>query len=56
MLVAMQRGWTAYGPAAGAEPAADGALRPELADLGRLARGGLRAVVGAARAAERPTR
>jgi hypothetical protein len=53
MLVAMQRGWAAYGPAAGAEPAADGALRPELADLGRLARGGLRAVVGAA---ERPTR
>ena len=35
----------------------DGAapLRPELADVGRLARRGLRAVVGAARAGERPT-
>jgi hypothetical protein len=54
MLVAMQRGWTYYGPTSGAEPAADGALRPELADLGRLARRGVRAVVGAARAEERP--
>ncbi|CAA9233103.1 MAG: Cell division protein FtsH [uncultured Blastococcus sp.] len=32
----------------------DGGLRPELADVGRLARRGLRAVVGAARAADRP--
>jgi hypothetical protein len=33
----------------------NGELRPELADVGRLARRGLRAVVGAARAGERPT-
>jgi hypothetical protein len=33
----------------------EGALRPELADVGRLARRGLRAMVGAARAVERPT-
>jgi hypothetical protein len=32
----------------------DGELRPELADIGRLARRGMRAVVGAARAEERP--
>ena len=47
-------GWSAYGPA----PVPDGAegdLRPELADVGRLARRGLRAVVGAARADERPS-
>jgi hypothetical protein len=52
--LAAQRGWVSYGPTAGSEPAADGALRPELADLGRLARRGVRAVVGAARAEERP--
>jgi hypothetical protein len=34
---------------------ADGDLRPALADVGRLARRGLRAVVGAARADERPS-
>jgi hypothetical protein len=32
-----------------------GGLRPELADVGRLARRGVRAVVGAARAGERPS-
>ena len=49
-------GWAAYGPGvAGADVgAADEELRPELADVGRLARRGLRAVVGAARAADRP--
>ncbi|WP_116451241.1 AAA family ATPase [Blastococcus litoris] len=49
-------GWSAY-PGAVPGPVgapADGDLRPELADVGRLARRGLRAVVGAARAAERP--
>jgi len=50
-------GWSAYGP--GATPVggvtADGDLRPELADVGRLARRGLRALVGAARADERPS-
>lgn len=33
----------------------DGALKPELADVGRLVRRGMRAVVGAARAPERPS-
>jgi hypothetical protein len=45
-----------YGPGDrpdGGPPAEE--LRPELADLGRLARRGVRAVVGAARAEERPT-
>ena len=46
--------WVAYGPQPDARSAADGPLRPELADVGRLARRGLRAVVGAARADERP--
>ena len=50
----MDGGWVAYGPQAGPEPVAEGPLRPELADVGRLARRGLRAVVGAARADERP--
>jgi hypothetical protein len=51
-------GWVAYGPGRvggsldGQLP--DDELRPELADVGRLARRGLRAVVGAARAADRP--
>jgi ATPase family associated with various cellular activities (AAA) len=35
-------------------PPADGDLRPELADVGRLVRRGVRAVIGAARAEERP--
>ena len=52
-------GWSAYGPGPGSVPSAgsrpDGDLRPELADVGRLARRGLRAVVGAARADERPS-
>ncbi|CCG02128.1 AAA ATPase [Blastococcus saxobsidens DD2] len=43
-----------YEPLPSALPAADGALRPELADVGRLLRRGVRAVVGAARAGERP--
>lgn len=47
-------GWAAHGAVAGSIPSADEALRPELADVGRLARRGLRAVVGAARAADRP--
>ena len=50
-------GWSAYGPGGapvGGAPAG-GDLRPELADVGRLARRGLRAVVGAARAGERPS-
>ena len=47
-------GWSAYGP--GPLPSGtDEDLRPELADVRRLARRGLRAVVGAARADERPS-
>jgi Cdc6-like AAA superfamily ATPase len=49
-------GWVAYGPAidtGGATPLEQ--LRPELADVGRLLRRGVRAVVGAARADERVT-
>jgi Cdc6-like AAA superfamily ATPase len=49
-------GWVAYGPAidtGGATPPEQ--LRPELADVGRLLRRGVRAVVGAARADERVT-
>ncbi|UOY03512.1 AAA family ATPase [Blastococcus sp. PRF04-17] len=57
-MVAGDFGWTSYGPqpsggaVGGSGP--DAELRPELADVGRLARRGLRAVVGAARAGERP--
>jgi hypothetical protein len=55
--VPAQYGWSAY-PGPGVVPmhgsAADGQLRPELADVGRLVRRGVRAVVGAARAGERP--
>jgi hypothetical protein len=53
--VAAQRGWATYGPSSlpGTDTTA-GDLRPELADVGRLARRGVRAVVGAARAGERP--
>lgn len=49
-------GWSAYpGALPGAVPGPlDGDVRPELADVGRLARRGLRAVIGAARAGERP--
>ena len=50
----MESGWTAYGPEPGPVPASDEVLRPELADVGRLARRGMRAVVGAARAEQRP--
>jgi hypothetical protein len=49
-------GWVAYGPGVdtgGAPPSEE--LRPELADVGRLLRRGVRAVVGAARADERVT-
>ena len=52
--MAAQRGWVAYGPTSG-PASAEVPLRPELADLGRLARRGVRAVVGAARAEERPS-
>jgi hypothetical protein len=52
-------GWASYGPVPGVvpAPAPDGgeSLRPELADVSRLVRRGVRAVVGAARAGERPT-
>jgi hypothetical protein len=49
-------GWTSYGPGIAPGPVPEGAapLRPELADVGRLVRRGVRAVVGAARAGERP--
>ena len=47
--VAVEGGWVACGPQAGADPRPR-ALRPELADVGRLVRRGLRAIVGAARA------
>ena len=51
-----QFGWSAYGPGPAAVGGATGEpdLRLELADVGRLARRGLRAVVGAARAGDRP--
>ncbi len=51
-------GWSAYTSDDGVSiggPAGGDALRPELADVGRLVRRGVHAVVGAARAAERPT-
>jgi hypothetical protein len=56
--VADDFGWVSYSPLPASLPR-DGApreddLRPEFADVGRLARRGLRAVVGAARAGERP--
>src|ERR1700709_2071610 len=48
-------GWVAYGPQSGSVPLpAEDGLRPELADVGRLARRALRAVGGAARADEKP--
>jgi hypothetical protein len=43
-----------YAPLPDVVPAPNGDLRPELADVGRLVRRGVRAVVGAARAGERP--
>jgi hypothetical protein len=55
--VVRQFGWSAYGPVPGVVPVGatgDADLRPELADVRRLARRGLRAVVGAARAVEKP--
>jgi hypothetical protein len=53
---AQARGWVAYGPAPVSLEAdrENGELRPELADVGRLARRGLRAVIGAARVDQRP--
>jgi hypothetical protein len=50
-------GWSAYGPGVVTTPGPDGGTqeRPELADVGRLLRRGVSAVVGAARAGERPT-
>jgi hypothetical protein len=52
----VEAGWVAYGPAVdtGRAPPSE-ELRPELADVGRLLRRGMRAVVGAARADERVT-
>ena len=47
-------GWSAYPSGLGTGGAPEEPLRPELADVGRLARRGMRAVVGAARAQERP--
>jgi hypothetical protein len=57
-MAGQARGWVSYSPlpaVAPAPPPADGELRPELADVRRLVRRGVRAVVGAARADERPT-
>ena len=51
-------GWSAYSShleLTAAAPPDGGPMRPELADVGRLVRRGMRAVVGAARAGERPT-
>ncbi|WP_225752631.1 ATP-binding protein [Actinotalea sp. Marseille-Q4924] len=56
-------GWFAYAPRSGVAAAGvagdgrtpDGDLRPELADVGRLLRRGVRGVVGVARAGEVPT-
>jgi hypothetical protein len=48
-------GWVSYGPAPVPDGGAPEPLRPELADLGRLVRRGVKAVVGAARAEERIT-
>jgi hypothetical protein len=52
-------GWSSYGPApsvvAVPAPAGDGELRPELADVGRLARRMVRRAVWAARAGEQST-
>ena len=49
-------GWFAYAPATTGEPEVAGApLRPELADVGRLARRGVRSVVRTARADLAPT-
>jgi hypothetical protein len=47
-------GWSSYSPLPASSPVHDHELRPEFADVARLARRGLRAVVGAARAADRP--
>ena len=50
-------GWSSYGPMPTVyrdAPSAEEELRPELADLGRLARRGMRAVVKTARAEDRP--
>ena len=53
--VAEEFGWVSYSPLPASVPAPDDDdCRPEFADLGRLARRGLRAVVSAARAGERP--
>ena len=49
----MRRRYASYGPVPAVVPP-DGDLRPEIADVGRLVRRGVQAVVGAARAGERP--
>jgi hypothetical protein len=52
---AAHRGYSSYSPLPAAIPAPGAAdVRPEVADVGRLIRRGLRAVIGAARAEERP--
>jgi hypothetical protein len=48
------RAYASYSPLPDPAASFQGDLRPELADLSRLARRGLRAVVGAARAEQRP--
>jgi hypothetical protein len=53
-VVRRQAGWTSYGPPEVAGTAVDGP-RPELADVGRLARRAVRGVVQAARADEGET-
>jgi hypothetical protein len=50
----VRRRYASYGPAPAVLTAPEGDLTPELADVGRLVRRGVRAVVGAARAGERP--
>ena len=50
----MRRRYASYGPAPAVVPPPEGDLTPELADVGRLLRRGVRAVVGAARAGDRP--
>jgi hypothetical protein len=51
----MPRGYTSYSPLPGTiRGAAVADVRPEVADVGRLARRGMQALIGAARAGERP--
>ena len=55
-MARVSAGWTSYAPLPREVPASTGdEPRPELADIGRLARRALRGVVGAARAGEGAT-